>query len=66
MKITITYKEVQYFELEKEVEMTSSEYKAFIKMSQSEQERKYDLCSSTGDECHVITEVLSIDTKINN
>lgn len=66
MKVRITYTELQTFELVKEVEMSKAEYKAYLKLSQREQEQKYDLCASTGDAQWTSTEILNIDTDIIN
>jgi hypothetical protein len=64
MKVAITYKEVQYFERTVEVEMTKTEYNAYLKLSKLQQEQKYDLCSGTDVEHWVATETLSIDAEI--
>ena len=63
MKIKITYTEIQRFENTIEVEMTSKEYKEYLKLDLSEQVNKYDLCSRTSIEHHISTEYDSIETE---
>jgi hypothetical protein len=44
MKVQIVYTETITREMTKEIEMTKAEYKEFLKMNKSEQDRKYDFC----------------------
>jgi hypothetical protein len=64
MKVQIVYTETITREMTKEVEMTASEYKEFLKMSKDEKDRKYDFCGECSDEHHIDTTIVSIDSKI--
>jgi hypothetical protein len=64
MKVQIVYTETITREMTKEVEMTASEYKEFLKMSKYEKDRKYDFCGECSDEHHLDTTIVSIDSKI--
>ncbi len=50
MKVQITYTEVQYFKIEKEVEMTQKEYKKYLKTGKVSEDLNNSLCSECGDE----------------
>jgi hypothetical protein len=64
MKVQIVYTETITREMTKEIEMTASEYKEFLKMSMHEKDRKYDFCGECSDEHHLDTTIVSIDSKI--
>ena len=63
MKVSITQLEVQYYQITKEIELTKKEYTQYLKNGIIPQVIKNDLCSETGIEHWVETNVLS--THIN-
>jgi type III secretory pathway component EscR len=64
MKVEITYTETQTFQMTKVVEMTKSEYKEFLKMSNNQKDRKFDFCGECDEQFHIDTTIVSIDEKI--
>jgi len=64
MKVLITYTERITRTLEKEVEMTKSEYNKYLKLSNFDKEQKYNLCAECSDEHFVELEYVSIDADI--
>jgi len=56
MKVKITYKEVQYFEYDEEVEMTKKEYKEYLKTGKVDIKRTQDGYPMGGDECWIGTD----------
>ena len=59
MKVSITQLEVQYYEITKEIELTKKEYTQYLKNGIIPQGIKNDLCSETGIEHWVETQILS-------
>lgn len=61
MKVKIKYNEIQYFELEKEIEMSAKDYKRFQTDVNFRKELEGNCVSECGDECHIVTEALGIE-----
>jgi hypothetical protein len=64
MKLQIVYTETITREMTKEIEMTKAEYKEFLKMNKSEQDRKYDFCGECSDEQYIDTTIVSIYSEV--
>ena len=61
--VGVTYQDWRR-EMTKEIEMTKAEYKEFLKMNKSEQDRKYDFCGECSDEHHIDTTIVSIYSEV--
>jgi len=64
MRVKVTYTEVQYFETQKNIEMTKKEYKEYLKTGRV----NFDLEAELSSECSIEnwreTEYLSTDVEI--
>lgn len=65
MKVKVTYTEVQYFEMTKEIEMTAKEYKEYLIIGNTpnyntDLNLKHDFTGQCGDEFHTQTEIQDI------